>query len=183
MEDRAGETGLFEQIPERGTADNLLRTTQQHHVVLSSMADRKANIIMTVSSIVLTIALGRMDDPELRVPVLTLTLFTLIALLLAILAVLPKYRPPKLQHGVLPSDFNLMFFGHFTQLSRERYLIEMSRALARDGSPYAMWSRDIYSLGCYLANHKYRYLRYSYLSFLAGFVLACLERGWQLVSP
>jgi hypothetical protein len=181
MDEHGSDSSLFADIPERGTTDNLLRTTQQHHVVLSSMADTKANIIITVSSIVLTLALGRVGDPTLRLPVLTLTAFTLVALLLAILAVLPKYRPPKLIDGKLPPGFNLMFFGHFAQLPRQRYLAEVSRALAKDGSPYAFWAGDIYSLGSYLAHHKYRYLRLSYLFFLAGFVLACLERGWQLV--
>ncbi len=37
-------------------------------------------------------------------------------------------------------------------------------------------------LGVYLAHHKYRYLRYSYLFFLAGFVLACVEQGWRLLT-
>ncbi|MDR3389517.1 MAG: DUF5706 domain-containing protein [Rudaea sp.] len=172
---------LFADIPERGTTDNLLRTAQQHHVALSSMADTKANIIITMSSIVLTLTLGRMNDPELRVSAITLGGFTMMALLLAILTVLPKYQPPKLRDGKLPPNFNLMFFGHFGQLSRERYLEEVSRALARDGSPYATWAGDIYSLGVYLANHKYRYLRWSYLFFLTGFMLACAEQGWRLL--
>lgn len=175
-------SALFADIPERGTTDNLLRTAQQHHVALSSMADTKANIIITMSSIVLTLTLGRLSDPDLRVAALILAAFTLIALLLAILAVLPKYRPPKLNaDGSLPPGFNLLFFGHFGQLSRERYLQEMAQALARDGSPYATWSDDIYSLGVYLAHHKYPYLRWSYLFFLAGFVLACAEQAWRLL--
>jgi hypothetical protein len=74
-----------------------------------------------------------------------------------------------------------MFFGHFGQLSRERYLEEVARALVRDGSPYATWAADIYSLGVYLAHRKYRYLRLSYLFFLSGFVLACAEQGWHLL--
>lgn len=173
---------LFADIPERGTTDNLLRTAQQHHVVLSSMADTKANIVITMSSIVLTLAMGRLGDPDLRVAALILAAFTLIALLLAILAVLPKYRPPKLNaDGSLPPGFNLLFFGHFGQLPRERYLREMAQALARDGSPYATWSTDIYSLGVYLAQHKYPYLRWSYLFFLAGFVLACAEQAARLL--
>ena len=174
-------TAAFSRIPERNTGDNLLRTAQQHHVALSSMADTKANIIITVSSIVLTLSLGRMNEPDLRVSVLTLAAFTLVALLLAILAVLPKYQPLKVGDGPLPPEFNLMFFGHFAELPRERYLLEMSRALQPDGSPYATWARDIYSLGTYLAHHKYRYLRYSYLFFLAGFVLACAEQAWRLL--
>ncbi|MGH8121896.1 MAG: hypothetical protein ACREPT_03910, partial [Rudaea sp.] len=87
---------LFADIPERNTSDVMLRTAQQHHVALSAMADTKANIVITVSSIVLSLTLGRMGDNDLRLPVLTLSVFTLFALLLAILAVLPKYRPLRL---------------------------------------------------------------------------------------
>ncbi len=176
-------SALFADIAERGTTDNLLRTAQQHHVALSSMADTKANIIITMSSIVLTVILSRLGDPVIGVAALILGTFTLVALLLAILAVLPKFRPPNLKSdGSLPPDFNLLFFGHFGVLTRERYLQEMAHALARDGSPYATWAADIYSLGVYLAHHKYRYLRWSYLFFLAGFVLACAEQGWRLLA-
>jgi hypothetical protein len=176
-----GAASVFADIPERGTVDNLLRTAQQHHVMLSTMADTKANIIITVSSIVMTLALGHLDNPELRLSVLILSGFSLFALLLAILAVLPKYRPLRLQGEELPQHFNVLFFGHFAELSRERFLGEVSRRLGKDGSPYETWARDIYSLGVYLAHHKYRYLRYSYLFFLSGFVLACLTQGWRLV--
>jgi hypothetical protein len=182
VDEQLSPAGAFARIPERNTGDNLLRTAQQHHVALSGMADTKANIIITVSSIVLTLALGRMGDPELRVSVLILAAFTLVALLLAILAVLPKYRPIKVGADPLPPGFNLLFFGHFAELPRERFLLEMSRALQPDGSPYLAWANDVYSLGSYLAHHKYRYLRYSYMFFLAGFVLACAWQGWRLLA-
>ncbi|HOV58965.1 MAG TPA: DUF5706 domain-containing protein [Rhodanobacteraceae bacterium] len=172
---------LFAEIPERNTSDNILRTAQQHHVALSSMADTKANIIITVSSIVLTLSLGRASDPALRVAVLILSVFTLLALLLAILAVLPKYRPLRLGGDELPPYFNLLFFGHFAELSRERYLAEVARILKPDGSIYATQASDLYSLGVYLARHKYRYLRFSYLFFLMGFVLACGEQAVRLL--
>lgn len=173
---------LFSAIPERNTGDCLLRTMQQHHVQLSTMADTKANIIITMSSIVLTLVLGRLDDPFLRTASLTLAVFTLLALLLAVLAVLPKYRPLKLQDGSLPSQFNLMFFGHFAELPRERFLAEIAAALRSDGSVYETMARDTYALGYYLAHHKYRYLRLSYIFFLAGFVLACLVQAWTLLA-
>jgi len=172
---------LYAQVPERNTGDNLLRTTQQHHVSLSTMADTKANIIITVSSIVLTLSIGKLDLPELRMSVIILMAFTLLALLLAILAVLPKYRPFKLTTVELPPNFNLLFFGHFRELSRERYLAEMARTLKPDGSIYKAMVNDVYSLGTYLAYHKYRYLRLSYLSFLTGFVLASLMQLWRLI--
>lgn len=78
--------GRFRGIPERNTGDNLLRTAQQHHVQLSVMADTKANIVITVSSIVLTLSLGRLNDPSLHHAMAVLAVFTLLALFLAVLA-------------------------------------------------------------------------------------------------
>ena len=180
--DSAELRALYAAIPERNTGDVILRTTQQHHVALSTMADTKANIIITVSSIVLTLSIGRMGEPTLRASVLTLTGFTLAALLLAILAVLPKYRPLRLKPGQpLPPHFNLLFFGHFSELDEQRFLREIGERLKPDGSVYRAMASDIYSLGSYLSHHKYRYLRLSYICFLIGFVTSVLIEGVQLL--
>jgi hypothetical protein len=89
----------FAAIPERNTGDVILRTTQQHHVQLSVMADTKANILITVSSIILTLILGKMSDPALRAAMVTLACFIFTALLLAVITVLPKYRPIRVPPG------------------------------------------------------------------------------------
>ncbi len=174
---------LFAAIPERNTGDVILRTTQQHHVTLSAMADTKASIIITVSSIVLTLSLGKMGAPALRASVITLTVFTLVALLLAILAVLPKYRPLRLKHGEpLPPHFNLLFFGHFAELDQQRFLLEIGQRMKVDGSIYRLMASDVYSLGSYLSHHKYRYLRLSYIAFLTGFIASVVIEAWQLLA-
>lgn len=173
---------LFLQVPERNTGDNFLRTVQQHHVQLSVMADVKANIIITVSSIVLTMTINKLSEPALRVSAITLICFTTVALLLAILAVLPKYRPLRLVPGQsLPAQFNLLFFGHFAELTQQQFLNELSRAMPPNGNIYEMMGKDIYGLGYYLAHYKYRYLRAAYLFFLTGFVFASLEQLWRLL--
>jgi F0F1-type ATP synthase assembly protein I len=177
-----GSAHPFERVPERNTADNMLRTAQQHHVQLSVMADVKANIIITVSSIVLTLTIGRLNDPDLRTGAIILLVFTMLALLLAILAVLPKYRPLRLRGHDLPAQFNLLFFGHFAELDRERFLRELAARMGTDGIVYDTVARDLYSLGHYLAHYKYRFLRWAYLFFLAGFVLASLEQIWRLLA-
>lgn len=167
----------FMGILGRNTADYSIMAAQRHHVSLSQMADNKANIIITVSSIVLTLALGRMNDPELRASMLTLAGFTLIALLLAILAVLPKYRPMRLTDPKqLPPHFNIMFFGHFAELPREEFMRRWADALRTDAAVYENLTNDLYSIGSYLSRHKYRYLRFSYVFFLTGFLVAAVEQ-------
>src|SRR5437899_11654456 len=85
----------FDGVKGRSSVDNLLRTAQQHHVQLSLMADTKASILITISSIVLTISLSRSGDPQLRPALLTLAAACLISLLLAIVAVLPTFAGPR----------------------------------------------------------------------------------------
>ncbi len=173
----------FEAIPERNTGDVLLRTTQQHHVQLSVMADTKANILITVSSIILTMVLGQMDNPDLRAAMLTLGAFIFAALLLAVVAVLPKYRPLRLRAGEpLPPQFNLLFFGHFSELPKDRFLLAVAEQLRADGSVYETMARDVYAMGYYLAHYKYRFLRLSYIFFLGGFVFAALVEAVHILG-
>lgn len=175
LQSHIGMRPLFQGIVGRNVSDYLMQSAHRHHIQLSQMADMKANMIITVSSVVLTLSLGKATDPELRASLLTLAVFTLCALLLAILAVLPKYRALRLKPGEpLPSHFNVMFFGHFSELPREQYFELLGRTLRHDAGVYETLANDLYGLGSYLARHKYRYLRLSYLFFLAGFVLACL---------
>jgi hypothetical protein len=172
----------FSNVPERNSADVLLRTMQQHHVQLSVMADTKANILITVSSIILTLALSRLSDHDLQFAMTTLVVFVLIALFLAIIAVMPKYQPMNIGEGKeLPSGFNLLFFGHFSELSRERFQQEISERLKTGGIVYETMTNDIYSIGTHLANRKYRFLRYSYMFFLAGFVCASLVQAAVMI--
>jgi len=76
----------FADVQARSSVDNLLRTVQQHHVQLSLMADTKASILITISSIVCTIALSRSGEPNLRPALMTIAVTSLISLLLAIVA-------------------------------------------------------------------------------------------------
>jgi len=173
----------FAAVPERNTGDVILRTTQQHHVQLSVMADTKANILITVSSIILTLILGKMTDPNLRAAMVTLAAFIFTALLLAVITVLPKYRPIRVAEGQpLPPNFNLLFFGHFSELPKDRFLLQMAEERKVDGSVYETMARDIYGMGYYLAHFKYRFLRLSYLFFLGGFVFAALVEAVHLLG-
>lgn len=158
----------FENVRSRTSVDNLLRTVQQHHVQLSGLADTKASLIITISSIVLTIALSRSGDRELRAALLTLAVACLLALLLAIFAVLPTFAPRRVRRG--SASRNLLFFGHFGTLTEEEFLDEMERVMSADPLLYETALRDIYSLGTYLYRKKYRFLRMAYVALLTGFI-------------
>ncbi len=168
----------FSSVAPRPSVDNLLRTAQQHHVQLSVMADTKASILITISSIVLTISLSRSGDPQLRPALLTLAAACLVSLLLAIIAVLPTFAQRRRTAGQ-----NILFFGHFASMSEEEYLNAMELILSSDALVYETAVRDIHSLGVYLYRKKYRFLRFAYVSLLLGFIAATFVEAWFYWQP
>jgi hypothetical protein len=172
------ETQRLEAVRGRSSVDNVLRTIQQHHVQLSLMADTKASLLITISSIVLTIALSRSGEPHLRPALLTLAATCLISLLLAIVAVLPSFAEPR----ILGRNWsrNIFFFGHFASMSESEYMDEMRAILENDAALYEAALRDIHSLGVYLYRKKYRFLRFAYVALLLGFIAATIIEAWTL---
>jgi hypothetical protein len=149
--------------------DQLLRQTRVHHVQLSSMADLKANMLLTIASVVITMSIRYVTDPEIRLASGVLIAFCLLTILLAAYSVMPKltsFAPKKLDPN--SGSFNLLFFGHFIGMDYEEYESAMEKVLNDPSKVYELQVREIYSLGQFLAHQKYRYLRLAYLAFIVG---------------
>jgi hypothetical protein len=159
----------YRAILGRGSADYLLRNTHQQLVALSSQADLKANILITVSSILLSVVATRTDNDQLRPGLITLMVFLFLSLLAAVVSVLPKFRL-RPDRQVLPSEADPLFFGYFARLPRQRYLDEMADVLADDASVYRTLVANIHNQGVYLLGAKYRWLTVGYVCFLTGFL-------------
>ena len=102
--------------------DHLMRATQFHHVQLSSMADVKANMLLTMSSVVLTLCLPQLLKNSHLWPLYILIGFCLLTICLATYAVMPKLPPANLPPpNIQDPSFNLLFFGDFTRLSQAQF--------------------------------------------------------------
>ena len=152
--------------------DHLLGQTRAHHVQLSSMADVKANMLLTMSSIVVTLAAPQVLKSGSQLPLIVLIVSSLITILLAAYAVMPKqpYKAKDLPPGAAGtgSRRNLLFFGDFLGLDYAQYEAEMETLLNDPSAVYEVQVREIYTLGVFLAETKYRYLRLAYVTFIAG---------------
>jgi hypothetical protein len=159
----------FEDIRQSGAADYLLRTTQQHHVQLSLMADQKASIMIAAASILLTFTFSNLDHETLSWGFRGLFGFSSISLGLAILAVTPRTA------GAKPSgQRNLLFFGDFADMTLDEYSESMDKVLRSDETIYQAIVADIHAIGMSLRTRKYRYLTMSYRWFLAGIIVAAV---------
>ncbi len=159
------------------TCDHMLRTTRMLHQQQGAMADSKASIMITVTSITLTVLISQLDKPEIRLIVLTAGSFAIGSLLLAVLAVLPRFSYPKKPDGSADADspfFNLLFFGHMAQLDLATYEERVETMMANHGLIYSTIVRDIH-VGSIVLTRKFKRLRWSYICFMFGVVTTAIE--------
>jgi hypothetical protein len=172
--------GIERKIPRRGI-QSFFRTNYRNHINLSAIADNKANIMISVNSILISVLITLLSyrniaetNPRILLPVILFLVSGLCSLIFAVLAARPKVT--RLQNGAEIPDLsksNLVFFGNFVSLPLDEYEKAMGQ-LFRDGELlYGNMVRDMYYLGKVL-DKKYRYLTVSYTLFMVGFIASVL---------
>ena len=176
---QTGRLKHFENVPEGRTAvDNILRVNHGNQMRLGLMADAKANIMITVASIVFSITIANLDNEVMRYTLLTFAVGSFFSLLFAIFAIIPNTDYPRLKWSKeIDRDspiFNPLFFGHFAHLDIDEYKEDYAEILSTDDSIYDSMAGDIYGQGKILALKKYKYLKWSYNCFLTGMSCAII---------
>ena len=178
---------FFDKIPEDRTAvDNILRINVNNQVRLTVMADQKANIMITVASIVFSVTVANLNNEAMKWPLLFFAFGCTVSLLAAIFAIIPQTGYPKIP-GTDEIDrespmFNPLFFGHFAHIPIDEYKEDYAETLMTDDRIYDALAGDIYGIGTTLMNNKYKWLRRSYMAFLVGMTGAIVIFCFQTIG-
>ncbi len=157
--------------------ETMYRTTYRTHVNLSSIADNKANIMLSINAVVISIVLSSLvprlsEMPKLIIPTTILLIVCLIAIVFATLSTRPKITEGRLtREDIENKKSNLLFFGNFYNMPLEDFHWGMMEMIKDSDFLYSSMTRDLYYLGIVLAK-KYRYLRICYTVFMYGLILA-----------
>jgi len=149
---------------------HLLRTTQQVQYQLSQMADQKASMLLGITFVIFTIAVGqaKLGQPQPALLILGAAAFG--AAFLTVLAVLPSVKA-----GPKPDSIrNILFFGSFTQLDEDEYVERLLDVVSDSRTVYEAFAHDIYQNGRVLALKKYKLIGYAYRVMLVGLSLSFL---------
>lgn len=165
---------------ERGI-ETLFRVTLNNHTQLSQIADSKANILLSVNAIIISIALStlipKLDSPSnahLVAPTFIMVLFSVVSIVFAILSTRPKVHRYKFRESDLSErKINLLFFGNFNQIPMDSYVSAMENLMRDPDYLYQSLIKDLYHLGKVL-DRKYRLLRITYNIFMFGIVISVL---------
>jgi len=157
----------------------MLRLTSDNHLELSNMADGKANILISVNSIIISVILSvlvrRLEvDTYLIAPTVLFLTSSVATIVLAILATRPKISQGVFsREDILNRKTNLLFFGNFHKASLEEYEWGMSQMMKDQDYLYGTLIKDIHQLGVVLGR-KYRLLRVAYNVFMVGIIVSVL---------
>lgn len=155
----------------------MLRLTSQNHLKLSDMADSKANILISVNAIIISVVLGVLarklqEEPYLKLPTLVFLASAVTTIIISILATRPKISEGTFTaEDIANKKTNLLFFGNFYKSTYEDYSSAMKKMMVDTDYLYGSLVKDIYYLGVILGR-KYRLIRLAYNIFMIGILLS-----------
>ena len=177
---------LNDKKKDSGKADRgietMFRNVIRTHVEFSAMADNKANIMISVNTLVLTAIIAilsrKLDtNPHLILPTIVLTIVSLSTLIVATFV-----TRPKITDGVFTEDdihkkkTNLLFFGNFYKMKLDKFIWGMKEMMNDKDFLYGNMIMDFYYLGQVLGK-KYKYLNICYGIFIYGMIISVILFG------
>jgi len=161
----------------RRGVETLFRLASRNQYTLTTMVDRKSNILISINAILLSIILGTVirqleQESYLIIPVFLILLTNLTSIVYAVVAT----RPPK-RHAVSDStnghDYknNLLFYGDYSTISEVEYIQGMNHLIDHGDELYDAISRDVYYTGKTL-QRKFGFLRTSFNVFMFGLIIS-----------
>ncbi len=163
---------------ERGI-ETMFRNTIRTHVEFSGLADNKANIMISINTLILTALVAVMarkldTNPQLIIPTAILALVSLVTLIFAVMVTRPKITSGTFTHDdIKEKRVNLLFFGNFFNMNLKDFEWGMTEMMGDKDFLYGSMIKDFYYLGQVLGQ-KYRYLRICYNIFMYGLIISIL---------
>ncbi|MCX2679734.1 DUF5706 domain-containing protein [Galbibacter sp. EGI 63066] len=168
------------KLPERGI-ETMFRVALRNHITLSNIADTKANILLSVNAIIVSLVLAnlipKLDNPSnsyLIYPTVVFVIFTVVSIVLSIAATRPNVTQGEFtKQDVANKKVNLIFFGNFHKMKLNDFEWAMNEMMKDRDYLYGSLTKDLYFLGLVL-HRKYKILRITYTIFMTGIIISVI---------
>ncbi|WP_417871109.1 Pycsar system effector family protein [Winogradskyella sp.] len=167
------------ESPERGV-QTFYRTALRNHIKLSDIADTKANILLSVNAIIISVVLANLiskldTNPYLTWPTIIFLSFCVISMVLSIIATRPNVTSGEFtKEDVKNQEVNLSFFGNFHKMELKEFEWAIGEMVKDKDYIYKALTKDLYFLGKVL-ERKYRLLRITYTVFMIGIIISLIS--------
>ncbi|MCK0145671.1 DUF5706 domain-containing protein [Arenibacter sp. F26102] len=160
---------------------SLYRIQLRNHLKLSDIADTKANILLSVNAIIISLLianlipkLGVPNNSYLIYPTVIFVMFSIASMIMSVLATRPKIENKDVVEGeIKKKNTNFLFFGNFHTMEPQDFKNKIRDIIKETDTIYDSLTMDLYYLGKVLQK-KYRLLSWTYTVFIVGVVLSVL---------
>lgn len=161
--------------------ETMFRVTLKNHIELSAIADTKANILLSVNAIIISVALSNLvpkldnlSNAFLVWPTLILMLFSVTSVVLSVLSTRPNISSVNVtKEMIMNKQTNILFFGNFHKMGLKDFEWGIDYLMENQDVLYNSLTKDLYYLGLVL-ERKYRLLRITYTVFMFGIIISAL---------
>ena len=164
----------------RGTnrgIETMFRVTFQNHIELTGLADNKANTLININGIIISLVIALVSpriatNSWMMIPAILLCMGCMVSLGYAIFASRPRILTTIInKEMVIRNEAEVLFFGNFVNMSAAEFQDTMNELLANRNLLYDNMTRNLYFMGKVL-ERKYRLLKYSYTVFFMTLAMA-----------
>ncbi len=176
---KSSENPDFSQYNLGRGVETMYRNAYRTHINLSSIADNKANIMLSINAIIVSITVSTLiprftENTLLIAPTISLLTICLLAIIFATLSTRPKVTEGRFTRADIENrQANLLFFGNFYKMDFKDFQWGMMEMIKDNEFLYTSMTKDLYYLGIVLAK-KYTYLRICYNIFMFGMIFTVL---------
>ena len=167
---------LNEALGTKRGIETMFRSAYRVQMDLTGLADNKANMMISINGIIISIIIAsvapKLDaNPWLLIPTTIFLVGNLISIIYAILAARPRVsgQPISLE-DLRHSEGNILFFGNFANMSEAEFMEGMVEMVGDNSIIYESMIRNIYGLGSVLKK-KFALLHVAYNTFMAALIL------------
>jgi hypothetical protein len=160
---------------ERGI-ETMYRGAYRTQLDLTNLADTKANMMISINGLILSVVLAAGGfianlEPWLLVPVGALVVTCITAMFFAVQAARPRLpnKGELTADDFVSGDANVLFFQHFASLPEDEYVRVMDRVLQDRELTYHQMTRHLHGLGTGLSR-KFDLLKLAYGAFVFGII-------------
>lgn len=156
--------------------ETMFRSAYRVQMNLTGLADNKANMMVSINGIIISIIIASVapkldSNPWLLVPTILFLLGTLVSIIFAIQAARPRLYSQIIDlEDLRHSKGNILFFGNFSKIQESEFVEGMSSLVQDKTALYESMIRDIYGLGKVLCK-KFALLQVAYISFMITLIL------------
>ncbi len=167
---------------------NVIRTTQRNNVELTQIADNKANVLLSLNAIMLTVLMPSVISntdlivkPYLYLPLIILAATCFSTIYISTMVLKPsKFDKPRYFSGQY-KNYSPFFFGNIYKMTPNEFFETMDEAFGdKEIIKYSLM-QDMYYAGKRLG-YKMNWIRRAFDIFLAGILLSIISSVLAFLS-